>query len=260
VLAPLYKIAVAGFLSLLVAASAYRLRALTASGAGSAFVVGTIVLAAGGWREAIALLAFFISSSALSRWRKARKDDLGPAKAGARDASQVWANGGVAVLCLLAPLVSPEHFSSARWHLAFLGALAAANADTWATEVGAAAGGQPWDLRTRRRVQPGVSGAVTPAGTLAAASGATLIGLFADGRHFAAVAAGGFLGALADSIAGATIQAQWRSPRDGSDYTETPQANSKPARGFAPIDNNVVNLIGTAAGALATELLIYGRF
>src|SRR4030067_642568 len=57
------------------------------------------------------------------------------------------------------------------------GALAAVNADTWATEVGVLARRCPWRLTDGRQVEPGTSGAVTLEGLMASIAGAAVIGL-----------------------------------------------------------------------------------
>lgn len=260
----LMQILLGTILAAAIALAAYRARALTVSGAASAGLVGTVVFGVGGWTWGAALVAFFVTSSALSRWRRPAKARLGFAKGGRRDAGQVWANGGAATLCVLLPLVSA--LPSARAHLLFLAALAAANADTWATEIGAALGGTPRDLRTGRRVPPGTSGAVSAAGTGAALAGALLIGLFAwpeGGVATTVVALAGLVGTLGDSVLGATVQAQWRDPADPARWTESaPHPDhgtlALPVRGVPWIGNDLVNWCCTllAVGAAAAFLAL----
>ena len=170
---------------------------------------------------------------------------------GRRDAGQVLANGGAAAACLLLPLVGfPQGF------LLFLAALAAANADTWATEIGSALGGQPYDIRTGQKAPAGTSGAVSLPGTAAALAGAALLGAFAGSTiGGAVVAASGFAGALADSLLGATVQAQWRDPLEGSRWTERPQAYP-PERGWRQLGNDGVNLLCTLVAAGGAALLL----
>lgn len=241
-------------LAALIVGFAYRLGALTVSGAVAAWGVGAIVFGFGGWGGAAALLAFFGTSTALSRWRRRAKERLGYEKGGRRDAGQVLANGGAAALCLLLPLLFPI-VGVLPAHLLFLAALAAANADTWATEIGSALGGRPYDLRSGKPAPPGTSGAVSLPGTLAALGGAVLLGLFAgSAAGVGLVTAAGFGGAFLDSLLGATVQAQWRDPLRLGNLTECPQAVA-PFRGWRVMNNDAVNWLCTVGAVLLASCL-----
>jgi uncharacterized protein (TIGR00297 family) len=88
----------------------------------------------------------------------------------------------------------------------FAAAFAAALADTLGTEIGTLFGRRPFSPLTLRRLEPGTPGAVSLPGTLASAAGAAAIALAAVGlgvvppRAALAVAGGGFLGALVESV------------------------------------------------------------
>jgi len=251
---PLLQLLLGLLLAAAVSAGAYRLGALTRSGALAAWAVGAAVFAAGGWAWAAALLSFFATSTALSRWRRRAKESLGYEKGGRRDAGQVLANGGVAALCALTLLLFPAK-DAAHIHLLFLAALAAANADTWATEIGSALGGRPYDLRTGRPAPPGTSGAVSLPGTFAALAGAALLGLFAGGAAgWGVVTAAGVGGALLDSLLGAAVQAQWEDPQRPGSLTERAQAGP-PARGLRNVNKDLVNALCTA-GAVGLALCL----
>lgn len=233
---------------------ATRAKALTFRGGLAAWAVGTVIFGAGGWAGAAAMLTFFGTSTALSRWRKGRKDALGYEKGGRRDAWQVLANGGVAAACLLLPFFFPR-IEAARSYLWFLAALASANADTWATEIGSALGGRTWDLRSGKSALPGTSGAVSLGGTLAALAGAALLGLlFApDWPTRLLVTAAGWAGAFADSLLGAFVQAKWR--QIGTDrWDEHPQPRP-PERGLRFFGNDAVNLLSTLLAVCLAALL-----
>lgn len=238
-------------LAALVAAAAWRARALSPGGAAAACAVGAVVFTRGGWAGAGALLAFFGTSTLLSRWRRRAKESLGYEKGGRRDAGQVLANGGVAAACLLLPLFTPRVDARLAF-LLMLGALAAATADTWATEIGSALGAHALDLRTGRAAPPGTSGAVSGLGTLAALAGAALLGCFAAPAGGAAgwgvVTLAGLLGSLGDSLLGATAQARWHDPARPGRWTE--RADGPPARGLAWVGNDAVNWACTLLGAL----------
>jgi uncharacterized membrane protein len=180
----------------------YRMRALTLSGAGAAFAVGTLTYGFGGLAFASVLLVFFLTSILLGRiGRPQKKALIDVGKTGARDGWQVLANGGVATLCIcVSGLLAYRYGASglARggwteypalsftfdsfydpniWMTAFCGAYAAATADTWGTEIGTIAKQMPRSILTFAPIAKGLSGGVTIAGTLAEAAGALFIGV-----------------------------------------------------------------------------------
>lgn len=246
------------------ALAAHRARALSTSGAWGALVVGTLAMAAGMAWTAV-LLAFFVSASLLSHWRRAAKERATGAvveKGGARDAWQVAANGGLFAAAALGQLLVP----APAWGLVGAGALASAAADTWATEVGTAIGGTPRALLGGARVPPGTSGAVSLAGTLAMAAGAGFIGTVAALAGFGKevlvpVLLGGIAGAVADTVLGATVQERRWCARCGA-MTERRRHDcgtiTDPRRGWRGVDNDVVNLTSCAAGAVVA--LLCGRW
>jgi uncharacterized protein (TIGR00297 family) len=250
----------AAVLAVGIAGAARAAKALSTSGAVAAAVVGFLLFGFGGGRGATALLLFFVTSSALSRLGKRRKEALSFEKGGERDWAQVAANGGVAAAAaLLLPVVPGE-----AWPVALLlGALATANADTWATEIGALAKHPPRLITNLQPAPTGSSGAVSGPGTLAALAGAALVagvapfwGLGWTGAL--AVTLGGLGGALLDSLLGATVQIQYRCP-NCNQLTERrvhcdEQATIR-ARGVAWMNNDVVNTLATFGGAVLAALL-----
>ena len=239
----------------LFAAVAYRARSLDLSGALAGGVLAWMLVAVGGTAWAVPALAFFAASSALShlgRSRKAAAERLAD-KGSRRDAAQVAANGGVAAALLAASVFWPE----ARGVLlaGFLGAFAAAAADTWATETGTFFRGPTRRLGVGPRVPPGESGGVSLAGTLGALAGAAFVATvalpFVPATVAAAVVLAGVLGALVDTALGATVQARYRLS-DGS-LTERASVSGLAlplAAGAAFVTNDRVNGACTLAGAL----------
>lgn len=243
-----------------VALAARKVRALSVSGAWAACVIGFLLFGFGGGYGAIALLLFFVTSSGLSRLGKRRKEELAFEKGGERDAMQAIANGGVAAVCAaLLPF-----FPGQAWVIAaLLGSLAAANADTWATELGALAKGKPRMLTTFQPAPTGASGAISLPGTLAAFVGAALLCgvalLWGIGWHGGlAVTLGGFVGSLMDSYLGATVQAQYRCPTCGAltERTFHCQQATVLVRGLPWANNDVVNLAATLSGAIFSVLAL----
>jgi len=249
------------FLALIIAYLAYRVRSLDRSGAFAALVVGTVIFGLGGLRWAILLLTFFITSSALSRMFKSRKREANEkyAKSGQRDAGQVFGNGGIATLFAALHFIFPQ----AAWPwLGFAASLAAVNADTWATELGVLNPTAPrliTDLR--KTVEKGTSGGISLVGTLASLAGAGIIGLLAallpalsvvEGAPtginwgiFFWVTIAGLLGALFDSLLGATVQAIYYCPSCQKETERNPThgcgTETEQIRGWAWLDNDWVN-------------------
>lgn len=243
-------------LGILVAAIAYTFGALTSSGALAAAVVGAITFGVGGLKASILLLAFFVSSSALSRVGGERKrsvsNEMG--KGARRDHVQVLANGSVAALCVLGYGLTGDGI----WFLGFAGALAAVNADTWSTELGVLAKEKPRLLFSGAPVQPGTSGGITTQGVLAAFAGAMLIAALAElllrDRMLLVITFGGFLGALVDSLLGGTVQVLYHCPSCEKITEKHPQhhcgTQTVRARGWAWLNNDGVNFVASMTGAV----------
>ena len=184
---------------------------LTGRGVAAAAGVGLATGYGLGWRGLLLLLGFLVSSSLLS-------------KKTSRNHKQVLANGGVAALAALA--------GSWIW---FAGALAAANADTWATEIGGHSRTPPRLITNGLRVPAGTDGGMTLLGTAGGIAGAGLIAgvsyLFGQ-PGTVAIAAAGVVGMLLDSLLGATVQGKVRW-----------------------VDNDAVNLAATLTGAACAGLM-----
>ncbi len=257
-LAPLSNFDIGAIASAAIAVAAYRTHSLDAGGAIAAFFVGTATYGGLALPGAAVLLAFFVSSVALSRVGKARKrvllEDVG--KTGPRDAAQVFANGGIAALCALLAL-----FVDHRYAFAFAGAFAAANADTWGTEIGTLVKQAPRSILTFRPVAPGLSGGITTAGTLAEVAGALAVAAAAltlDAGAFVPVACAGIAGALADSLLGASLQSLRWCPNCKRATEREPHgcgANTRSLRGFGWLGNDGVNVSATLVGALTAFAL-----
>ena len=240
-----------------VTAIARKTNSLSESGQWAAFFAG-ILAAAAGWWWALTLIVFFIAATALTRWRQSDKLRITEGtlpRTKERNATQVFANGGVFVLLAFGATYT------GRETLAFaaLGALAAASSDTWSTEIGTLFGGTPRSITTRKPVEPGMSGGVTLVGFAAAIGGAlfvAVVGAFSIPDHHRqlaiAAAIGGVGGGLVDSVVGATLQSRrfcdrcrhWTERRVHACGFRT-----RHAAGITWLSNDAVNLCCTVAGA-----------
>lgn len=255
--------------------AAWRAGALSGSGGWAAAVCGGLIFGLGGWEWAVLLLAFFISSSGLSRAFSQRKAALNEkfSKGSRRDWAQVLANGGLGALLALIHAWRPEWYWP--W-LAFGGAMAAVNADTWATELGVLSRVAPRLITNGATVERGTSGGVSLAGSLAALSGGLLIGglmaIFPAGGLetarqagggapglLAAASLGGLAGSFFDSLLGATLQAIYTCPVCQKETEKHPRHSCGSVtvwrRGWRWLNNDWVNFACSAVGALAALLI-----
>ncbi len=239
--------------ALAIAIAARRARALSADGAICAVIVGTLSVAAG-WDWGALLIAFFLSSTLLSRLGG---DASGIAeKGGERDAMQVLANGGWFAVAAGVFVLWP----ATMWQAVGAGALAASTSDTWATEIGTRARALPRSIITWRPVTAGMSGGVTVPGTLAAVAGAVFVGMVAMAlgwptRVAAAAVIGGIVGSTADSVLGATLQARRRCPACNlitERFVHRCGAETAHAGGLRWLTNDGVNAVSSAIGAAAS--------
>ena len=244
------------FASVAGALMAWRFGTVTGPGAIGLAVIGGTILLADGWRLLVPILVFFVTSAALSRL---------PYPIGAerehRTLSQVIANGAVPMVGAMLIFMHEDANWTLRDGLAvYLGAIAAANSDTWATELGTRFGGAPRDFLNGRTLRVGTSGGVSGLGPFASVLGALAVAatypivsgdLCGGWIPMTLIAAAGFAGSLIDSLLGSTIQKRYRCPECGENVETRGHCgrSTKLMRGL--ISNNQVNWFCTATGALA---------
>jgi uncharacterized protein (TIGR00297 family) len=249
-------------LGALVGLLAWRIGSLSRSGAWTAALTGGLTFGLGGFRWAVLLLAFFVTSSAWSRLFARRKAGVEEkyAKGSQRDWGQVMANGGLGALLAVLSALLP----GAAWPwLAFGGTMAAVNADTWATELGVFNPSPPRLITTGKTVERGSSGGVTLLGYLAALGGSALIGALATllGGNLrsapataTAITLAGLAGSTLDSLLGATIQAIYFCPQCQKETERHPLhgcgTRTILQRGWRWLDNDWVNFFCSLVGAL----------
>ena len=251
-------------LAIIISYLAYRAHSLNKNGTLAATIVGAIVFGLGGWQWAILLLAFFITSSGLSRLFKKRKLGLDEkfSKGHERDAGQVFGNGGLATAFVLVHALFPE--SMIGW-VGFAASLAAVNADTWATELGVLNPTPPRMITDlRKRVEKGTSGGISLFGTSASLMGSALIAVLAalmtdDWSLLLPITLAGLFGSLFDSLLGATVQAMYYCPTDKKETEKHPLHTCGTAtvhiRGWKWLNNDWVNFACGAFGVAIAFLL-----
>jgi uncharacterized protein (TIGR00297 family) len=255
------QLAIGVFFGIAFSLAAWRLGSLSKSGVVGAALTGGLIFGLGGWRWAVLLLVFFLSSSLLSKTFSRRKSAFSEkfSKGSRRDWGQVMANGGAGTLLV----ITLGFFPGETWlWIAYAGAIATVNADTWSTEIGVLSPRPPRLITNGRRVATGTSGGVSPLGLLATLVGAALIGLVAaalgergwDGALLLVATLGGTCGSLFDSLLGATRQAIYYCPMCDKETERHPLhlcgTHTRQMRGWRWLTNDGVNFLASILGGL----------
>lgn len=265
----LLNLAVGAVLSAILAAVSVRARSLSISGGLGAIIIGAAIYGYGGWTWFVVLLSFFFSSTLLTKFRYSTKTAKGVSelKAGARTIWQTVGQGGVAALIAGLGLLYPN--DSTLLAVAFVGALAEANADTWAVELGVLSKRNPRLItKSSKEVPPGTSGGVSPLGEASAVVGSLFVALVGGVLGVlgnaptvllivATVAA--VIGEHLDSVLGATVQAAYYCPeckKETERKVHRCGTRTAHVKGLEPVSNEAVNFISTGLTA-AVAVIIY---
>jgi uncharacterized protein (TIGR00297 family) len=241
----------------------YLLKSLTISGVIAAVLVGIAVFIGFGANGLLVLGVFFATSSLWSKYKSAfkTKTEEKLAKGAIRDWRQVLANGGTAALFSIIYFFDKAPI----WVIAFAIAIASANSDTWASEIGSLSRKDPIYIRTFKRIEKGTSGAVSILGSLAALSGSLLITLLVFWLFHLNIFAGltvfifGYIGNLIDTLIGAFYQQAFicqvcEIETEKRKHCEKMTIRTK---GIAFIDNDIVNFVSGLLAVLFALIFIY---
>ncbi|WP_082686874.1 DUF92 domain-containing protein [Bacillus sp. FJAT-27445] len=246
----------------LVAWTGMKVKALTVTGSLAAVAAGFATLAGTGVEGLGLLGAFFASSSLWSNFKGKRKTSMDEklAKGSTRDWRQVAANGGPAAICSALLLAT----GNPVWLICFSSAIASANSDTWASEIGPLSKKDPINIHGFKRAERGTSGAVSILGTTASLAGSAFIALLAVYFFRLSYSEGiiifsfGFMGSILDTLLGAYFQVSYKCKECGFE-TERPIHCGKSTiktKGIALLDNDMVNFLSGALAVLGTYFFL----
>jgi uncharacterized protein (TIGR00297 family) len=233
------RVVLAVGINLVFALAALALRQVSRSGAVAGFFLGVGIYLGFGYKSFLILLAFFVLGSGCTRLGYARKQALGIAerRAGARSWREAVANLLPAAFFSLLVITTP--YQSA-FLAAFVAALAEAAGDTVSSEIGKWLSSRAWLITSFTPVVAGEDGGISLWGTAAGFAASTLVVGLAFALRLTplwmagAALAAAFIGNLADSVLGATLE----------------------RRGL--LTNGIVNFSGTSlAGALALVIALH---
>jgi len=238
-----------------IALAAYYKESLNVSGATSAIIIGTLIYALGGPYLFFVLIFFLLSASFFGKLGKNSK----PAN---RGALQVLANSLLASLFIVLYSQSDEII----YLVLYFTSIGVAASDTWSSEIGRLSKNGPYHIFKWKRMDKGLSGAVSFIGLfggfIKGLSGAvSFIGLFGgfiaaityaalalvviDDMTFIYMIGGfAFLGAIIDSMLG-IIQVKFKEKKSGK-IVDVSTTTTMYHSGMKWLTNNGVNFLSNA--------------
>lgn len=253
-------------LAIVVPAIAYFKKALTLPASLCAIMMVLVAAVAGDGYALFLLLSFGLISVVdhVCKKRVASVNDNFVQKTGTRDIVQVIVNGGVATLSIVLWYVSHNSI----FLLCFTASLIESFGDSAASDIGVACGQQAYDICKFRKINNGLSGGVTVAGTLGCFVSCLLISTLAFCLQLiktipdiCMLILAAFLGCIADSVMGSLLQRKEKCDVCGL-ITEKKIHCSNPTSyysGVKWINNDVVNLFCNIISALLIALFVSGR-
>ncbi|KAK7388760.1 hypothetical protein VNO78_23587 [Psophocarpus tetragonolobus] len=273
----------AAFIAFLIAFRAYRKKSLSTSGAVAGFFVMALHFFVG-YRFGVMLLAFFYSSSTLTKVGEDTKRVLDPEfkEGGQRNWIQVLANSGIASILVIAIWVLTEGqdkcLNSKDSPLitvligGVIGHYSCCNGDTWSSELGILSDEKPRLITTFKFVRKGTNGAVTKRGLLAAAAAGSVIGVSfvliglsatpCEGEGSTVLkqllvipiaTLAGLCGSVIDSLLGATLQFSGLCSIRRK-IVGKPGPTVKKISGLNILDNNAVNFVSILLTSFFTSI------
>lgn len=254
-------------LSLFIAGLAYLKKSLTLSGMIAALFFGTLIYMFGQFLVWSALIAFFISSSLLTKLHEKKDvEGINIDKKG-RNYVQVISNALVATIFLIIYRLTTQNI----FLIASVVSIATSNADTWASEIGVLSKGKTFSILNFKIMEKGSSGAVSILGLIASMLGAFFIGvvfttIYATFHDFEwvtlltygmIITIGGFIGALLDSYLGLLVQAKYKGKQSGRifELKKIPGEQAILISGITFITNDAVNFLSGLFSSIITIVL-----
>ena len=221
---------------------------LTLSGATAACWVALLLFIVGEYKAFIAPGIFLISGSLLSKLNKPQQEKEG------RNAKQVFANGITGIIFMILYGIVKEEIYLITAIVSFCISMA----DSTSSELGFYFKGATFDILSFKKLQPGVSGGISAAGTLAGLAGAVLLAFITSYFYsfslsvFLCILIAGFAGMLADSILGSWLQIKYKT-LDGK-LCDDEENGAKKVKGLSWCTNDMVNIL---SNMLITLLFFY---
>uniref|UniRef100_A9A6M2 TIGR00297 family protein n=1 Tax=Methanococcus maripaludis (strain C6 / ATCC BAA-1332) TaxID=444158 RepID=A9A6M2_METM6 len=204
----LLKIIYSASITLILAALIHKKKYLDKLGIVGSSIMAFTILFLADLKWLLLLITFLVLGSLVSKMGYGFKKTIKMAES-RRSLKNVLANGLMAVLFVLA--YSTGLITEEMALVGYIGAIAAANSDTFSSELGMLSRETPRLITNFKIAKTGTDGAITVCGTFAGLLGSFLIGilayaLFNDTAIFWTATISGMIGNFADSLLGAVFE------------------------------------------------------
>ena len=230
--------------SVLILYLAYKRNSITLTGFIAAILVAQSLYVFLGFIVYSSLILFFVLGTIVSKINNTNKEisNAKKMKFRARNWKQVFANSLPVVLLAWISYFDPNP----KYTLLSIAVFAAANADTFSSELGKLSGARVFNILNGQTLPKGLSGGVSIPGLFAGFLGSALISLLAipqfGFKGFLISFTLGCLGTIIDSILGILFQKKYLGI-DGKLQDFPVSEGDKPVKGLSFVDNNLINLI-----------------
>ncbi|MEM2918933.1 MAG: DUF92 domain-containing protein [Candidatus Altiarchaeota archaeon] len=194
------------FLATFILIYAYIKKKIDLSAVFASTIIGLIVVFTIEISYLLLMISFFILGNLATIYKQKIKESEGVSE-GVRTFKNVFGNGAAATIFSIFYYITKAQI----FQIAFIGAMATATSDTFATEIGQAHEKNPKLITNLKKVKVGTPGAISLQGIFAAIIGSFLISLisfiFSNEKSFLMYGTlSGIIGCMIDSLIGATIE------------------------------------------------------
>lgn len=248
--------------SFMLALLAYIKKALDFKALLLAFIFSIIICYCGGLLSYLILCEVFLSTVISHKIKPKERQKINnelTEKNGAKDIFQIIANVGTSTILIIIYYLTHNNI----FLVSFSCVMAESMADSLASDIGVLSKKKPLNILTFKRGEKGLSGNISGLGLIASLIGSIIIGLTftifkSSINYFIIIVLCGFIGALIDSLLGATIQAKYQCPKCHK-TTEKKSHCFQPAvhiKGIKIINNDIINLISNILTCLISLLVL----
>ncbi len=249
-------------LSLLLALFGYIKKAMTNSALLLAFLFTFLITYYGGISSYLILVTVFLGTVIASKIRKNERLKINIntiEKYGQKDIYEIIANVGVGtILIILYKFLQNELLL-----VIYASIMAESLADSLASDIGVLSHKRPINIITLKRSEPGLSGNISLLGLASSFIGSLIIGLIFTTftfniKYLIIITLSGFLGAIFDSVLGATIQVKYKccACQKITEKKMHCQKKTKYYKGIKAINNDLVNLLSNIIAGIISYIFL----